>query len=132
MLLGSKHSVVTKKKMRLAAIGRVVRTPLIGSWSVEYKGTWFKSDWERRFAQWCDEKELKWKYECFVFKLNDGHYYVPDFELPDVGCFVEVKGRYFGMNKMDEFVGAGYDLRIIDKENINAIHLEKRWKRMEG
>lgn len=57
-----------------------------------YKGYRFRSRLEARWAVFFDALGIKWEYENEGYDL-DGVWYLPDFWLPEVGCWVEVKGK---------------------------------------
>ncbi|MEP7291040.1 MAG: hypothetical protein ABI835_04620 [Chloroflexota bacterium] len=56
-----------------------------------YKGVQMRSQLEIRFAAELDERSINWVYEGEA--LSDSSYLV-DFYLPDLGVWVEVKGRF--------------------------------------
>lgn len=61
-----------------------------------YKGITFRSRLEARWAIIFDELGYKWEYEPEAFLIE--HYeqsfgYLPDFYMPELDCFVEVKGH---------------------------------------
>jgi hypothetical protein len=56
-----------------------------------YKGHRFRSRLEARWAVFLDDLPIKYIYELEGFKLKGGLRYLPDFFLPDVGIYVEVK-----------------------------------------
>jgi len=56
-----------------------------------YKGYRFRSRLEARWAVFFDHIGVKWEYEPEGFEFKDGSRYLPDFRLPDVGMWVEVK-----------------------------------------
>jgi len=57
-----------------------------------YEGTWFKSKLEARWAVFFDSFNMKWKYESRGFFLKKSNlYYLPDFYLPDLDVWWEVK-----------------------------------------
>lgn len=56
-----------------------------------YKGAWMRSLFEVRFAKQLDARGITWEYE--PERLKGGGYLV-DFYLPDLKCWVEVKGRF--------------------------------------
>jgi len=56
-----------------------------------YKGVPFRSSWERFVAQSFDERDIKWQYESRYFDLGTQGYR-PDFYLPELDCYWEVKG----------------------------------------
>jgi hypothetical protein len=57
-----------------------------------YAGCHFRSRIEARWAVFFDALGLIWHYEVEGFRLPSG-FYLPDFELPSVKCFIEVKGK---------------------------------------
>lgn len=56
-----------------------------------YKGNWMRSLLEVEFAKQLDARGIAWQYE--PERLQGGRYLV-DFHLPDLRCWVEVKGRF--------------------------------------
>ena len=54
---------------------------------------YMKSSWEVRYANWLDSQKLKWYYEPLAVPTGYGHYYFPDFFLPKLNEWHEVKGR---------------------------------------
>jgi hypothetical protein len=63
-----------------------------------YKGCWFRSRLEARWAVFFDNIGCKWEYEPEGFNLGNRMYYLPDFLIHDVtgrfngDLWVEVKG----------------------------------------
>ncbi len=55
-----------------------------------FKGVQFRSQLEIRFVTQLEAKQIRWVYEGE--RLGEGNYLV-DFYLPDLKCWVEVKGR---------------------------------------
>ena len=58
-----------------------------------YRGFRFRSRVEARWAVYMDAMEVKWQYEPEGFELPSGRY-LPDFYLPDLDCYVEVKSKW--------------------------------------
>jgi hypothetical protein len=56
-----------------------------------YHGVDFRSRLEAKYAQFFDAHDIKWLYEVEGYDL-DGEYYIPDFWLPEIKTFFEVKG----------------------------------------
>ncbi len=56
-----------------------------------YRGYRFRSRLEARWAVYFDALSLPWEYEREGFDLGDGIYYLPDFWLPQVRMWAEVK-----------------------------------------
>lgn len=57
-----------------------------------YKGFLFRSRTEARHAVCMDALQVAYQYEIEGFDL-DGLRYLPDFWLPDLGCYLEIKGE---------------------------------------
>lgn len=58
----------------------------------EYNGLRFRSRIEARWAVFFEEARISYEYEKEGFDLG-GHYYLPDFWLPEKDCWVEIKGK---------------------------------------
>lgn len=56
-----------------------------------YNGYAMRSHSETRWAAMMDHCGIRWLYEPKVYQTREGGY-LPDFYLPDAGCFLEVKG----------------------------------------
>lgn len=56
----------------------------------EYNGHHFRSRLEARWAVFFDALGVRFEYEAEGYDLN-GVWYLPDFWLPEIGCFVEIK-----------------------------------------
>lgn len=59
----------------------------------EYAGYKFRSRLEARYAVFFDHLRTGWEYEPEGYDLDDGDYYLPDFWMTDLKCFVEIKGQ---------------------------------------
>lgn len=57
-----------------------------------YKGYRFRSRLEARYAVFFDALGVRWEYEKEGYELEGAGRYLPDFWLPELECFVEVKG----------------------------------------
>lgn len=55
-----------------------------------YKGYNFRSRLEARWAVFFDDLGIKWEYEFEGYDIK-GTWYLPDFWLPEIGCFCEIK-----------------------------------------
>lgn len=66
--------------------------PHIPPIDTEYKGYYFRSRLEARWAVFFEKMNWTWQYEVEGFELPSGRY-LPDFYLPDLKCFVEVKPK---------------------------------------
>lgn len=56
-----------------------------------YKGYNFRSRLEARYAVFFDALDIDWEYESEGYDLGELGWYLPDFYLPQVSRFVEVK-----------------------------------------
>ena len=58
-----------------------------------YKGYRFRSRTEARWAVFFDALGIRWEYEKEGFDLGEAGWYLPDFWLPDMGMWIEIKGE---------------------------------------
>lgn len=66
----------------------------IKSIATVYDGNHFRSRLEARWAIVFNELNIQYEYEKTLYKLNQGTiWYLPDFWLPELECFFEVKGK---------------------------------------
>ena len=56
-----------------------------------YAGHTFRSRTEARWAVFFDQLDLRWEYEPEGVVLGDGSRYLPDFWMPDMHLWIEVK-----------------------------------------
>lgn len=63
----------------------------------------FRSNWESNTARWFNHKRIKWIYEPKVFPFLEIKHgttsLCPDFYLPELDIWVEVKGQLLSQNK---------------------------------
>lgn len=57
-----------------------------------YKGIKMRSKFETEIAFMLDKLNIIWEYEPILFKLSNGIFYKPDFYLPELKMWIEVKG----------------------------------------
>ena len=57
-----------------------------------YDGAAMRSTLEANWAATLDSLDIKWEYEPTKFTLPSGTWYLPDFHLPEIGTWIEVKG----------------------------------------
>ena len=75
-----------------------------------YNGYRFRSRLEARWAVFFDAAGIDYRYEPEGFELTDGTRYLPDFFLPAIGIYAEVKGSHLieaDVKRLERFV---YDL----------------------
>ena len=66
--------------------------PSIEAKPATYHGVVFRSTLEANWAATLDQFGIVWEYEPEVFTLPSGTTYIPDFRLPELGTWLEVKG----------------------------------------
>ena len=99
----------------------------------EYDGITFRSKTEALFAKWCDLCKLKWHYEPEGFEGKTK--YLPDFYLPEIKCFVEIKPPMFldeivKMKEMitdEQFASHTFLVATMYKETLEVIYLWEVW-----
>jgi hypothetical protein len=57
-----------------------------------YHGIEFRSKLEAKYAQAFDRLGIVWEYEGHGFRFDDGTCYCPDFYMPEIDTYFEVKG----------------------------------------
>lgn len=70
--------------------------------NTEYSGYLFRSRLEARWAVFFDTLGWEYKYEPEGFILSNGTPYLPDFYLPEINTWVEVKPEYPHKEDMDK------------------------------
>lgn len=69
-----------------------------------YKGFRFRSRLEARWAVFYDTLGIQWEYEKEGFDLGNGIFYLPDFYIPHLNCWIEIKGEnQYDSKKIDLF-----------------------------
>lgn len=78
----------------------------------EYNGQVFDGTWEVLLAKWFDENDIRWSRNAkrFPYVFGKSRHYIPDFYLPDIDCFVEVKGW---KTVKDEAKWSQFPLRLV-------------------
>ncbi len=66
-----------------------------------YQGLLFRSRLEAKYAYFFDKLGLEWRYETEFFSTRHG-YYLPDFYLPALNAWVEVKGTLPTQTEIDK------------------------------
>ena len=99
---GKKHGEKTIEKIKKSMKEAVRKNP--ESYSASningrtkksiYKNIILDSNWEIEFAKWCDEKNIAWEKNIkgFEYEYKGNRIYYPDFYLPEVKLYVEIKG----------------------------------------
>jgi len=88
---------ISEEKLReieLRHLGRPgAAAPTIAAIETVYHGHRFRSRLEARWAVFFDRLLVRWEYESQGYELGDLGRYLPDFWLPDLNLFLEVKGQ---------------------------------------
>lgn len=132
---GRPHTAKTRQKMSQLASERVSSNRYHAKWYevinpsdgtvVKVQGTW-----EKRFAEWLNEKKMKWtrpRAPIFWKKPGDPvmHAYHPDFYLCDTDLYVEIKGCIWHdvAVKLASVVeqNAGLDLVVLTKPHLKRL-----------
>src|SRR4051812_22895140 len=72
----------------------------------------FRSRLEAAWGEYLTAAGLKWEYESGRYRVGTGRY-TPDFWLPTVGVFVEVKPLWPPLEKLLAFAGLGNTLLLV-------------------
>jgi hypothetical protein len=80
-----------------------------------------KSKWERDFAVWLDSLLLDWDYEPVAIDLQNGHRYFPDFWIEQWKCFIEIKGRDWGLHKVQRAIELGWKIEVLRSVSAMAL-----------
>ena len=67
---------------------------MIKAIETRYKGYRFRSRLEARWAVFFDAMGVKWEYEKEGYDLGEAGWYLPDFWLPRLKCWIEIKGAH--------------------------------------
>lgn len=68
-------------------------SPAMEARRIWYDQTWFRSSLEADWAATMHSLSLEWLYEPEKFRLPENGWYLPDFYLPKIGTWIEVKGE---------------------------------------
>lgn len=69
-----------------------------------YKGYRLRSRLEARWAVFYDALKIEWQYEPEGFDLGEAGWYLPDFYLPQLRCWIEIKPEMPKYNPHDSAV----------------------------
>jgi hypothetical protein len=126
---GKKHTIESIEKLK-SSMQRVVRekpesysaSNVNGrSKKILYNGSWMDSKWEFEFAKWCDDNKIGWikNKKSFEYEWKGKRLYYPDFYIPSIDQYVEVKGY---QREMDiEKWKAVPNLIVVKSKEINEI-----------
>jgi hypothetical protein len=89
------------------------------------KGHYVRSTWELACADWFFDRNIEYTYEATLFDLGDGIRYRPDFYIPSMDLYVEVKGYYLEKDRIkhSRFMRSGHKLYVFDKAEFQLFQL---------
>lgn len=91
---------------------------MIKAIETRYKGYRFRSRLEARWAVFFDALGIQWEYEKEGYDLGDAGWYLPDFWLPQVEMWAEVKPQHFSAVEIDRCwalcAHTGYEVVLLD------------------
>jgi hypothetical protein len=128
---GRKHTEEEKQKISSSMKKAVRERPESYSASningrvkkVEYNGLVFDSSWEVIVAKFLDDNNIIWERPKNGFEYfweNDIHLYYPDFYIPSLDLYIEVKG--YKRNRDEYKWKSVSNLVVIKQKEINAIN----------
>lgn len=93
-----------------------------------YKGYRMRSRAEARFAVLFDALEIRWEFEKEGFDLGAAGYYLPDFWLPDLKAWVEIKGSYPPRDERRKIkalaMASGHDVFLFDRPDFQSPEMD--------
>jgi len=99
----------------------------------EYKGCFFRSRLEARWAVFFEKMGWNWRYEVEGFQLPSGNY-LPDFYFPDLKIYAEVKPQFLNKKEfrlcceLSEILSEGKQ----DELNVLLLEGDMCWKTQRG
>lgn len=91
---------------------------MIKAIETRYKGYRFRSRIEAKWAVYFDALGITWEYEIEGFDLGELGWYLPDFWLPQVSMWAEVKSGAFSLEEIQKCCalahGTGYSVILLD------------------
>ena len=117
---GGKNPIFKAPKQMGIGKGCYYQSPLQGK-------IWMRSSWEIAYAKYLDSINELWYYEIESYFLSNGITYCPDFFLPRLNKFIEIKGWMSseGQNKIDLFLQEyPWDLEILRKEDLKNLGIK--------
>jgi predicted nucleic acid-binding Zn ribbon protein len=100
-----------------------------GGKRIDLDGKYFRSIWEANYARYLNYLGMKWEYEPQTFKYPyvrvGPKSYLPDFYLPSVNTFVEIKGwekprDVLRMQRFDNYF-PGVEVRLINAKTYHNL-----------
>lgn len=95
----------------------------------QYNGYHFRSRLEARWAVMFDFLGIKYQYEPEGYHLENGEYYLPDFYIPELDIFIEIKATAPTLAECNKchYLSKGLNRPVVlfagsDPSNLNAYH----------
>lgn len=110
---GDKNPIFRLTKRNGRGNGEYYQTPLQGL-------KFLRSSWELKYAKYLDENKILWMYEIETFDLGDTTY-TPDFFLPKLEKFIEIKGwmKLKDKEKIEIFLEQyPWNLEVLQKKDL--------------
>jgi hypothetical protein len=91
----------------------------------EYKGVSLQGTWELKYAQWLDFNGIVWRRPTETFPYffeGKEHRYTPDFYLPEMNCYIEIKGCETAKDKAKQkYFPKELRLIVLKKEELESL-----------
>lgn len=95
---------------------------------IEYNGQTLTGQWELEVAKYLDSQKITWTNKVPGFKYEwqgKEHTYFPDFYLPELDCFLEIKGYQFQPDRDIQKWKAVPNLKVLRRQDILNIRVGK-------
>lgn len=92
-----------------------------------YRGCHFRSRLEARWAVFLDEIGIDWRYEHEGFEVASGVWYLPDFYLPSLHCYLEIKGQYPKPDELEKARLLGQEVPTVIFYDLPGSHTGVAW-----
>jgi len=93
-----------------------------------YKGYRMRSRAEARFAVLFDALDIRWEFEREGFDLGDAGRYLPDFWLPDLEIWAEIKGQYPPVEERRKLLAlartSGHEVFLFDRPDFQSPEMD--------
>jgi len=89
-----------------------------GKYSICNAGYWVRSSYERKFSDGMYFRDIKHEYEPERFQLGGGLSFLPDYLIPELNLYIELKGYMDTKSKIrhELFRRQGHKLLVLDKK----------------
>jgi hypothetical protein len=91
-----------------------------------YNNIWFRSSWEVAYAKYLNKQDITWLYESKTFDLGKTTY-TPDFYLPEIDTYIEIKGWWRGdaKEKFRKFkrIYNGIKIKLLQQKDLEKLRI---------